>query len=987
MRRIPRAIVAALATCFVLAGGLLFSATPVLAGTGHAYSASFGEPCKTGEYPCGPGKFNGPSGVAVNEVTPGDVGDVYAVNKGNNRVEYFSSSGTYLGQFNGGPTPAKSFSEPEAIAIDNDASSPSKGDVYVTDIGHDVIDKFSPSGTYLGQITGTCPAENETPFDGTCEPSKAPVVLFGRRLEGVSVDPAGLLWVSQCLSGYAGTRIGDSNDVYVEEYSNALVNEFLASRSGYVYSVEPGLAVNSEDNLYVVHNENYQGIAKLSSPGEVLTERFGGAVDVRGVAVDPTNNDVYIDSPSTLGEYAADGSVIQESFGSEHLTAGSGIGVDSASNTIYVADSGQNDVHIYTSGPTPQQPKTNVPSEIMAKTATLNGALNPENIPTDYYFSYNKGESCTGKGAITTPLDPPNGPGHPATGSSQVNESAKVSNLQPSASYSVCFVAETKYGATSGPAVLLQTLGEAPEIVAGSEHATSAEGAEVATEVQFTAEINPNNLESTYTFEYSLEGSTTGNTLEGAIKKAGGVIPTEEFGAKELKVDAELGDYTDTYYYRTIAESECEPVAHPGQECRSIGDVQAFTKVPIVENEAASKLTLTSATLEATVNPFWQPTKYRFEYSTSKAEVENGQGTPVDGASELGEALQPDPVSVNIGGLIPDERYYYRVVAENKSTKNLDNADKGVPVRGKVEEFVTHSIPYPSTGEASNITGTSATLSGTVLPPVLPARYYFQYISETAYQAALGKWLADPYEDGEATTPLPIAASESPQAVGPIPVSGLLPGETYHYRLVASNAFGSRFGEEGEADHTFKTLPSTPPIVSTGGVSGVSQTSATIAGTVASNGLATEYGFEISTEPGNYGPATGLGSVGGAQTESIQLTLRELQPGTTYYYRVTASNGDGIKQGAEQSFTTAGLPDLFTVPPVVPLYTGYQVPLPKESGPGSTTTTTKTLTNAQKLGKALNACKRDKSKAKRESCEKREKKRYPVAKAKKGKRK
>jgi hypothetical protein len=53
----------------------------------HVFSSSFGE---TGSEP---GQFSGPVAVAVQEVALADVGDVYVVDKGNKRIERFSTSG------------------------------------------------------------------------------------------------------------------------------------------------------------------------------------------------------------------------------------------------------------------------------------------------------------------------------------------------------------------------------------------------------------------------------------------------------------------------------------------------------------------------------------------------------------------------------------------------------------------------------------------------------------------------------------------------------------------------------------------------------------------------------------------------------------------------------------------------------------------------------------------------------------------------------
>jgi hypothetical protein len=278
-----------------------------------------------------------------------------------------------------------------------------------------------------------------------------------------------------------------------------------------------------------------------------------------------------------------------------------------------------------------------------------------------------------------------------------------------------------------------------------------------------------------------------------------------------------------------------------------------------------------------------------------------------------------------------------------------------------------------STGEALNITRTTATFSGTVNPTGVATTYYFAYISEAGYQAALAKGAPNPYAEGETTVTVSAGSGDEPQAVGPIPASAMLPETTYRYALVASNELGVTIGP----DETVRTLSSTPPTVTTGGASAVSQNGATLSGTVSTNSLQTEYGFEIATEAGNYGPVTGLGSVGGALTETVTLTLSELQPGTTYHYRVTATNADGASYGADQAFTTPGFPVLLTAPAAPPLIGTPAIVFPtgSQENTGTPTETKKSLTKAQKLAAALKAC-RTKSKGKRASCKRRARKQY-----------
>jgi hypothetical protein len=94
---------------FCALAGPLLVATPALAVRGHVFSHTFST---SGS---GNGQLNEPEDVAVNEAT----GDVYVVDKGNDRVEYFSSTGAYIGQFSGEGALTGKFSNPTSIAVDN----------------------------------------------------------------------------------------------------------------------------------------------------------------------------------------------------------------------------------------------------------------------------------------------------------------------------------------------------------------------------------------------------------------------------------------------------------------------------------------------------------------------------------------------------------------------------------------------------------------------------------------------------------------------------------------------------------------------------------------------------------------------------------------------------------------------------------------------------------------------------------------------------
>jgi hypothetical protein len=91
--------------------------------------------------------------------------------------------------------------------------------------------------------------------------------------------------------------------------------------------------------------------------------------------------------------------------------------------------------------------------------------------------------------------------------------------------------------------------------------------------------------------------------------------------------------------------------------------------------------------------------------------------------------------------------------------------------------------PVVTTGGAASVTPSTATLTGSVAPNGAAASYFFQYGTTSLYGA---------------TTAATAAAAKTTVAV---PLAGLAPFTTYHYRLVAQNSHGLTKGK----DRTFKT--------------------------------------------------------------------------------------------------------------------------------------------------------------------------------------
>ena len=139
-----------------------------------------------------------------------------------------------------------------------------------------------------------------------------------------------------------------------------------------------------------------------------------------------------------------------------------------------------------------------------------------------------------------------------------------------------------------------------------------------------------------------------------------------------------------------------------------------------------------------------------------------------------------------------------------------------------------------------------------------------------------------------------------------IPVTGLLPGTVYHYRLFATNSLGT----VRQATHATFTAGYFPPLVTTGTAVALTSTSATLYGTVRARGGNAEVWFDYGTDGVNFPnsnqavPATVTGD---AETP-VSVDLANLNGVVTYYYRVRAISSGGTGTGDVASFQIGALP-------------------------------------------------------------------------------
>lgn len=199
-------------------------------------------------------------------------------------------------------------------------------------------------------------------------------------------------------------------------------------------------------------------------------------------------------------------------------------------------------------------------------------------------------------------------------------------------------------------------------------------------------------------------------------------------------------------------------------------------------SESASELLPTSATLHATINPEGpEPTHCHFQYGTSTAYGGETAETPLEG-----EPFEDQPISAAITGLQPATEYHFRAVCTNgaQTTTGPDQTFTSAPPVSIEDESV------------SDVTATSAKLLTTLNAHGLPSEFHFEYGLSTAY------------EKGAVPVPDASAGQSSEDASFSVKLQELLPGHTYHFRVIAHNSLGVTAG----ADRTFTTQGQAPAL-------------------------------------------------------------------------------------------------------------------------------------------------------------------------------
>ncbi|MGH2853876.1 MAG: hypothetical protein ACRDLF_06755 [Solirubrobacteraceae bacterium] len=447
----------------------------------------------------------------------------------------------------------------------------------------------------------------------------------------------------------------------------------------------------------------------------------------------------------------------------------------------------------------------------------------------------------------------------------------------------------------------------------------------VGTSVVAHGELNPGGVSTGYFFSYGKGTSCVGNQT--ALSSAGS-------GSSAVSEEATLALEPDTQYTYCLS-------AVVGEIARA-GSPVTFTTTALAPAIEATNVdrTVAATILEAQVNPNKQDATCLIEYGTTEA---YGSSAPCEPA-DLGSEYAPQYATLTLTGLPVATLYHYRVVTAN-ATGTTRSSDQTFRTLGSVV----------STGAVGAVGQTSASVAGTVNPEGAETHYYYQYGTTTEY----GQSTASEGEGISAGSGM--SAVEAPATLVP-----LVPGVTYHYRLVAWNEYATTYGE----DETFTTQAGQPPAATTGAASGVSVDEATISGTVDPQGKETSYRFEYgaTTEYGTQAFGTVLPEYG---VQTVTLSLRGIDPDTTYHYRLVVSNPGGTSYGEDATFTTAPIAFPLIAPTPVPILALPSIAFPTGSQAATQTGKAKQKAHKRKRkkpskkGKGKRAAGRKKKKGKK----------------------
>jgi hypothetical protein len=569
---------------------------------------------------------------------------------------------------------------------------------------------------------------------------------------GVAVNPSnGAVYVSEPGDFATGTSVrrfaAPSGDP-----STALPNGKLISSSGGGCPI----AVDSSGALYLAFGNTMKyDPSEFESPsptGTLVESAFGVTL-----GVDPATGDLYSDYGGSIGKRNAAGTQQGSQFG--QLSNSLAVAAD-GSGRVMAPDYGGG---VFVFGTTEVQLPTGTTgsaSSVTVDSASVEGTVDPDGAGSITGCEFRYGEdSGYSEGAV---------PCAPATPmAAPIVVSASIAGLTSGVTY------HYRLFVTNANGTQASTGDQTFTTPAATENVSTQPASEVKKD---SAVLNGayagDGLDVHYFFEWgrtNAYGHTTPVPPGGDAGTGTGpqnVAPIQISGLEGNTV----------YHYRLVV-STAKGITR--------GQDESLVTSPAVTNlsaDPATGITDTSAELHGSFDVDSNPTSYFFEWGPT---TNYGNTAPVPpGPTEPAGSGRIDLPAVPISGLDEGLTYHYRVVATNAVGQSV-SADAS---------FSAAEEPQVNNVNSRNLQATSVDLVGEINPRHGHTTFRFEWGPTATYGHS------SPVPDGDAgsgNTAVPVSTR----------LEGLASGVTYHFRLVASNQYGSA----ASPDQTFGFYPPNCP--------------------------------------------------------------------------------------------------------------------------------------------------------------------------------
>ena len=534
---------------------------------------------------------------------------------------------------------------------------------------------------------------------------------------------------------------------------------------------------------------------------------------------------------------------------------------------------------------------TSAATNVSTTTATANGSVNPQGDTDTVQFCYSAtvsavtSSSCGGTlvAASTSP----------ASGSSAVSESAALSGLTPGTKYYYDLVVTSSGGTVYyGATVQNFTVHAAPTVTTGAASSVST------TTATLNGTVNAQSDTDTVSFCYSTIQSQV--TTCGAGSTVVVASPATASGSSSTSETAALTGLTagTTYYYNL------EAISSGGTAYFGTSTSFSAHGAPAITTSAATNVSTTTATANGSVNPQGDTDTVQFCYSATVSAVTSSScgGTLVAASTSPASGSSAVSESAALSGLTPGTKYYYDLV--------VTSSGGTVYYGATVQNFTVHAAPTVTTGAASSVSTTTATLNGTVNAQSDTDTVSFCYSTIQSQVTTCGA-------GSTVVVASPATASGSSSTSETAALTGLTAGTTYYYNLEAISSGGTAYFGTSTSFSAHGA-----PAITTSAATNVSTTTATANGSVNPQGDTDTVQFcysatvsaVTSSSCGGTLVAASTSPASGSSAVSESAALSGLTPGTKYYYDlVVTSSGGTVYYGATvQNFTVHAAPTVTT---------------------------------------------------------------------------